>query len=291
MISERKRKYWQKKIRKIPRRFQHFCNTFKKHVHSKETFLKFLHKNVIKPFRIWTGLGGIKPWDFPLEIIHQSEDFVVINKSAGLLTHPTKRNEPDTALNALLHHLGMKGNKHHNMPGPISRLDRDTSGCILFALSKDAKSELGKLMQNRGFQKKYITLVKGEIKESGKITSPLLKDRHSRRMMAHHSGKAARTHFKRVQYFEKEDVSLVEVEILTGRMHQIRIHMKSIKHPLVGDILYGIDEVNKHFKKNYNLKRQFLHASNLSFTAHNLGEFSFQAPLSQDLETVLNQMA
>lgn len=278
---------WQKKFKKWKRRLGHYKNVYKKTTANRHEFFKFLFRKIIKPFRIFIGTGGIKGFDKPLDVLFQSEDFIVINKPADILTHPTHKNEPDTLLNALLFHLGMTGNKHINMPGPVSRLDRDTSGAVMFGISKKAKQELGQTMTEQGFTKKYTALVVGKIETAGEIKKGLLKIHRERLMQINDKkGKFAHTKYAPLEYFSKENVSLIEVEILTGRMHQIRAHMNFLGHPIIGDILYGIPEQNEIFFKK-GLERQFLHCSFLSFQSDILGTHEFIAPLSEDLQQLL----
>ncbi|PCI25507.1 hypothetical protein COB57_02210 [Candidatus Peregrinibacteria bacterium] len=277
---KQKKSHWQKKKRKLLRRWGHQKNILKKHFGSWEGIKKLFFHYWIQ-MRIFIGVGGIKPYKMTLHMLEQNADFIVLNKPAGALVHPTKFNDPDTILNGLLFHLGMTGNKHPNMPGPVSRLDRDTSGVILFAISKPAKSELGKIMMKRGFGKKYLTLVIGKTEQKGEITSPLIKRTDRNLMKVDENGKDSHTKFNTLFYNKEENVSFVEVEILTGRMHQIRIHMSSIGHPVVGDILYGDEKMNKHFASTYNLKRQFLHAHQLTWD-----DKKFIAPLPELCEKI-----
>ena len=255
-----------------------------------KTFFRFIRKNF--------GIFGIKPYPMELDIIHESPEYLLINKPAHILTHPTKHLDPDTMLNGVLAYLLANPQYHYTkkqirkepLPGPVLRLDRDTSGIILFALSKEAKSKFGIMMMNKQFQKIYTTLVSGKTQEKGVIDTPLKKSEHSPpRMYATTDGLKSKTSFTRLAYYEKEDVSLLEVTLHTGRMHQIRVHLASIKHPVVGDILYGNTTINEKFFKNFGLKRQFLHASSLSF----LDPFTkknqqFTATLPSDLQSVCN---
>jgi 23S rRNA pseudouridine955/2504/2580 synthase len=171
------------------------------------------------------------------------------------------------------------------MPGPISRLDRDTSGIILFALSPSSKSFFGKTMEEKKFVKKYWVLVSGKTEEKGKIDIPLFHNRVTRKMEAssHEEGKKSITLFKRKEYFQRANMSFVEVELITGRMHQIRAHFSLLGFPVVGDILYGNQEINTFCEKHFSLKQNFLHAHSLSW--EDSGKiFSFESPLPKALE-------
>lgn len=235
------------------------------------------------------GYGGIRASNNKIAIIDENNDFIIINKPAGLLTHPTKFNEADTILNRLIAHLGMQGNKHENMPGPVSRLDRDSSGIILFALSKEAKRKLGIMMQKRSFTKKYQCLVKGKIKETGEITIPLKKIESQKKMTGDKNGKESISIYHRLKYFKKNDLSLVEVEIKTGRMHQIRVHFSLINHPIVGDIIYGDVDLNQRFEEKFQLRRHFLHAVYLSWTDDNKA-YEYKANLGNKLQKILDHL-
>jgi len=293
----RKNKLLKKIIKKIKKPY----NLVKQACQSEKALKQFIRRDILRPIRHFFGIGLIKHWNFPLDIVFENEDFILINKPAKILTHPTKKNEAQTLLNALLFHLiktrGLKNNyfKKNKLPGPISRLDKDTSGIVLFAISDTSRSQLGKRMMKHGFSKKYQCLVQGKVSEPGEITVPLVKDpNHATRMKVLHTShlhsedmkiKESHTLYAPLQYFPEENVTLLAVQILTGRMHQIRVHMQSIQHPIIGDILYGKKDINIHFFDQYKLDRQFLHAVEFSWDDN-----IFQAPLTEDLQYVLKKL-
>lgn len=287
MIKDTK-KLLAKKKRKLLRRLGHYQNVARRHFATRDAFFHFLFHKFIKPVRIFLGIGGIKPFDMPIDVVFESEDFLVINKAAGVLTHPSKRNEPNTLLNGILAHLKMEGNKHENMPGPVSRLDRFTSGLVLFSHSQKGKSRLGVKMMERGFEKKYVALVTGKVPEHGEIRASLLRIPGISRMeINEETGKSAHTEFFLTEYFPKENVSLVSILLHTGRTHQIRVHFASIGHPVVGDIVYGDEKVNQYFLEKHQLKRHLLHASELAFTWEG-EELRFHAPLGGEFKKILS---
>ena len=171
------------------------------------------------------------------------------------------------------------------------RLDRDTSGVIVFAYTAEARSNLGKAMVNKDFHKVYSCLVKGKTAPKGTITHSLLKTTEDRRMLVNQeNGKACVTHFKQLKYFKNEDVSLLEVVLETGRMHQIRAHFKHEKHPLIGDIMYGEKMLNDYFADTYNFKRLFLHAKSLTLKNTKF-DFSFEAELPEELSQLIKDLS
>ena len=311
-------------------------------------FLRFLWK-YYKAIRIFLGIGGIKPYKMELDILEENDDYITLNKPAGVLVHPTKRNDPDTLLNGVLYYLNNKNiistksdskktsslrgatatkqsiatyhlirgllrqslsllprnNKSvskksdRKNPGPIQRLDRDTSGIVLFALSDKAKSELGIMMMNKKFKKIYTVLVAGHPKKQGEIHAPLSKItiegapqgfQKPRMQVDETEGKEAITKYRLLKYFKKENVSLVSVELITGKMHQIRVHFAHIGHPVVGDILYGNENINKTFLEKYMLDRQFLHAAEFSFHSKIFGEKTFISALPKELDNVIKDL-
>lgn len=271
---------------------------------NKKLFLQFLWKKY-KALRIFLGIGGIKPFQMNLEVLEENDEYIVLNKPAGVLVHPTKRNNPDTLLNGLLFHISQQEQKNitntdaQSMPGPIQRLDRDTSGIVLFALSSRAKSELGIMMMNKSCEKIYTVLVYGKIQKTGRVSVPLssvvINDspqgkQKTRMCVDTENGKESITEYRCIEYFQKENVSLVSVKLITGRMHQIRVHFSYIEHPVIGDILYGNTSINHLFLKKYNLSRQFLHASYFSFQSPTFGEQSFRANLPQELQSIVKQL-
>lgn len=234
--------------------------------------------------------------DIPLEIIYEDDDLLIVNKPAGLLTHPSAHEQSYTLVNALLHHCGnsLSGIGGEKRPGIVHRLDKDTSGVIVVAKHDESHKDLAKQIQQRKVEKYYLALVVGLMKSSsGTIEAPLLKTRiHKKNKVVISPNKLAKdslTHFT-VKEKIKDKYSLLEVQIITGRTHQIRVHLASINHPVVGDKTYGNKNVNSDTNK-MGLTRQFLHAYKLKFRHPRTHEWvEFKAPLSEDLKNILEAL-
>jgi len=237
---------------------------------------------------------GIVAEDIPLDIIYEDSDIIVTNKVSGMVVHPTDHGAhvSGTLVNALMHHCkdlsGIGGEKR---PGIVHRLDKDTSGLIISAKNDKAHNHVSKQIQDRTVTKKYITLLRGNLKpDEGSIEAPLEKNHSSNDMniSARDSAKYALTHYKVLDYIGK--YSLVEAHIITGRTHQIRVHFASIGYPVCGDTMYGDSKTNA-ILNNAGLKRQFLHAAYLKFKLpKNNEEIELKAPLANDLEEVLENI-
>ncbi|MBB6062200.1 23S rRNA pseudouridine1911/1915/1917 synthase [Thermosipho japonicus] len=227
----------------------------------------------------------ILPENIPLDILYEDKDIVVVNKSAGMITHPTPSFISGTLVNALMYHCkDFQGISGELRPGIVHRLDKDTSGVIVVAKNDKAHQSLSKQFKDRVTEKVYAAIVKGIVKKDyGTIEVPIGRNPVVRtKMAAVDWGKNALTYFKVLRRFK--DATLVFAYPKTGRTHQIRIHMKYIGHPLLGDELYGSgkkDEV-------YGATRQMLHALKLSFYHPTTEEkMTFVAPLPKDFKRVL----
>lgn len=229
-----------------------------------------------------------------LNIIYEDKDIVVLNKQAGISVHPSINEPSKTLVNALIaKYPELIGVGEDSLrPGIIHRLDKDTSGLLVVAKNQKTFDFLKKEWQEEKVIKKYLALVWGHPKEKGEIVSELtrsLKDFRKRMVVRPEKqkekeikGKMAITEYKVVKKFR--DFSLVEVYPKTGRMHQIRVHMASLGHPLAGDKIYG-----KNKKIPEGLRRQFLHAFYLSFSLFGK-KLAFEADLPPDLEQVLAKL-
>jgi len=239
---------------------------------------------------------GIVAEDIPLDVVYEDSDIIVTNKPAGMVVHPTDHGAhvSGTLVNALMHHCrdlsGIGGQKR---PGIVHRLDKDTSGLIISAKNDKAHNFVSKQIQNRTVAKKYITLLKGHLSpKQGSIEAPLIKSHAGGKKDIQVSGnkkaKYALTHYKVVKYVG--DYSLVEVQIVTGRTHQIRVHFKAIGHSVCGDSMYGDPKTNEKLEK-LGLRRQFLHAAELTFKIpKNQKELHLKAKLPKDLNDVLKKI-
>jgi len=221
----------------------------------------------------------------PLTIIYEDADISVIDKPAGLTVHPAPGHPSHTLVNAILAHYPDLAMSNELMrPGIVHRLDKDTSGLIVIAKNDSAREYLAAQFKNRTVIKGYLVLVKGRLyPEQGIIEAPIGRDPYSRRRMAIvEAGKEATTRYRVRQYLD--NYTLVEVTPLTGRTHQIRVHLSAIGYPVAGDSLYGI--------KSAYLNRQFIHAYRLGFCLPSTkGYQEFITPLPVDLEQALEYLA
>jgi 23S rRNA pseudouridine1911/1915/1917 synthase len=226
----------------------------------------------------------IIPEPIPLEIVYEDRDLLVIDKPAGLVVHPAPGHPRGTLVNAVVHHAPDVALAGSNRPGIIHRLDKDTSGLIAVVKTDRGRNALVPQWENRTVEKGYITLVHGVIEpDEATVDAPIGRDPAQRqRMTAIRTGRPAVTHFRVLERFK--DSTLLDVDIETGRTHQIRVHLAFIGHPVIGDMIYGrYDSV-----EGIPVFRQFLHAARLSFTLPDGERVSFTAPLPRDLQTVLD---
>jgi 23S rRNA pseudouridine1911/1915/1917 synthase len=244
------------------------------------------------------------PEDIPLQVLHEDEQILVLNKQAGLVVHPGHGNWSGTLVNALLFHFGQlpsAPNQPVPRPGLVHRLDKDTSGVMVVGKTEDAMAHLAKQFFERSNDRRYLALVWGDMQgEEGTIDAPLARSPKDRTVMAvpldPEQGKQAVTHWKVIERFTY--LTLVECKLETGRTHQIRAHMRHIGHPLFNDAPYGGDRVlkgtifskYKQFVENCFalLPRQALHARMLEIDHPATGKrMKFESPLPADMEAVL----
>lgn len=207
--------------------------------------------------------------DMDLEIIFDNTDFAVISKDPGVNTHtvPGEFGNTGTLVNALLHHFGeLSVINGVERPGIVHRLDKDTSGLILIAKNDRSMKELQRKMADRKIKKFYYAVVLGLVKDQeGMIESFIGRDPGDRKRMTTENPvnpKLAKTKFTLLNHID-DKYSLLEIELFTGRTHQIRVHMSAIGHPIVGDKVYGNEKANKEITIKYGLARQWLHARRL----------------------------
>lgn len=233
-------------------------------------------------------LDPARPTAMHLDIIYEDHDLLVVNKPAGMVVHPALGHYDDTLVNALLAYLpALQGADKTLRPGIVHRLDKDTSGLIIVAKNARAQAALLEQMQRHAIIKRYVALVVGNVAlDQGSIDAPIGRDARHRQQMAVTAvgSREARTHFKVLERYARHTLLLLQLE--TGRTHQIRLHLKAIGHPVMGDPVYGSGNVFKRAPLN----RQFLHACQLSFTHPFTGEtIELEAPLPADLQAVLEQ--
>ena len=225
------------------------------------------------------------PEEIPLNIIFENDDVMVINKPAGMVVHPSAGHESGTLVHAALAHAPeMEGIGGELRPGIVHRLDKDTSGLILLAKNDRAMRWLQAQFKERDVQKTYLALVDGAPPTpKGRVEAPIGRDPSHRKKMAIVSegkGREAISEYRTVESFAKH--TLLEVDIHTGRTHQIRLHCAFIGAPIVGDTLYG------YRKQRISISRQFLHAARLTITLPKEKKpRTFEAPLPDELESVL----
>jgi 23S rRNA pseudouridine1911/1915/1917 synthase len=221
----------------------------------------------------------------PLAIIYEDEDILVIDKPAGLTVHPAPGHPSHTLVNAILAHCpGLHVTNEPMRPGIVHRLDKDTSGLMVIVKNEFALEYLAAQFKDRTVTKRYLVLVKGRLSpERGMIEAPIGRDPHNRRRMAIvEAGKEAGTQYQVWKYLD--NYTLVEVAPLTGRTHQIRIHLSAIGYPVAGDRIYGA--------KSAYLNRQFVHAYRLGFRLPSTKQYrEFISPLPMDLEQALEHLA
>ena len=204
--------------------------------------------------------------DIPLEILYQDAHLAVVVKPCGMVVHPAAGNDDGTLVNALLYHLdSLSGIGGEMRPGIVHRLDKDTSGLLLVAKNDAAHAALSRQLSDREMEKHYRAIVYGKMKApEGVIEKPIGRSKTDRKKMAvDENGRWAKTEWKVLK--EYPDRTLLDVHIITGRTHQIRVHMASIGHPVLGDALYG-------HKRMPDAPRLMLHAYSLAFTHPVTGE-------------------
>lgn len=218
-----------------------------------------------------------KPENIPLNIVYEDNDVIVINKPQGMCVHPAPGNENGTMVNGLMYHCGDSLSAINGVirPGIVHRIDKDTSGLIICAKNNESHLKLSEQLKERKAMRKYIALVNGNIKEdTGIINKPIGRNPSDRKKMAVViGGREAITHFRVLERFGQ--YTLVECVLETGRTHQIRVHMASIGHSIVGDPLYGLK------KEKFSLKGQLLHAKTIGFIHPKTGqmmEFTSEIP-------------
>jgi 23S rRNA pseudouridine1911/1915/1917 synthase len=234
--------------------------------------------------------------DIPLTVVFEDEHLLVVDKPAGLVVHPAAGNLDGTLVNALLHHCrgSLSGIGGVARPGIVHRIDKDTSGLLVVAKTDVAHEGLAKQFAAHSIDRRYLAIVNGVPKLSqGTVDAPLARSAANRKKIAiveGSRGKRAVTHWKRLNVLK--DAALVECRLETGRTHQVRVHMASIGHPLVGDPVYGRTG-RKHGKllKELQFHRQALHAAELGFI-HPVtkNRLSFSSPMPPDMQELFNAL-
>lgn len=227
---------------------------------------------------------SVKPEPIPLEILFEDAHLLAVNKQPGLVVHPAPGNWSGTFVNALLHHCKLESNDTLR-PGIVHRLDKETSGVLLAAKTELAHQRLVEMFAGRTIKKQYLALCIGN-PGNGTVDAPIGRHPvHRKQMACIPTGRAARTHFKTL--VSHDNISLVEVDLETGRTHQIRVHMQHLKCPLVGDEIYGSEKMNKRL----GVKRQMLHARRVKLTHPITGEaLDISAPIPTDMIELMKKL-
>ena len=246
--------------------------------------------------------------EIPLDIVYEDDDLAIVNKPAGMMVHAGAGATEDarnrgTLVNALLHHFARLSNVGgETRPGIVHRLDKGTSGLIIVAKNDEAHRKLAAQFARREVKKKYIALVHGSVKkDSGTISASISRDRVRRiRMTTRQAGgREAVSHYNVVRRLDTPfgKFTLLEVKIDTGRTHQIRVHMASLGHPIVGDTLYGapqqmrVGRAKQRDAATISLPRNFLHAAELELIHPRSGaKLSFRSPLPAELQPLLAEI-
>jgi 23S rRNA pseudouridine1911/1915/1917 synthase len=242
------------------------------------------------------------PEDIPLDIVYEDEEIIVVNKPAGMVTHPGAGAASGTLANGLVYYLNRIGRQPPrrggaSRPGIVHRLDVGTSGLIVVAKTDRAHLNLAEQFESRSVMKAYTAMVYGVVRgDSGKIEAPVGRDPRNRvKMAVTRDGRQATTLYRVVERFD--EFTLLDLEIKTGRTHQIRVHLAHIKHPVVADSTYGAGRANSIKSAKLRaavarLGRPFLHAARLGFTHPATGEgMEFTAQLPTELRAFLEQVS
>ncbi len=229
-----------------------------------------------------------KPQDIALDIVYEDSDLLVINKERGMVVHPAAGNEDNTLVNAVMHHCPHSLSEINGVlrPGIVHRIDKDTTGLLVVAKNNASHLKLTEQLADHSLGRTYFAIVHGNIKEDTlTVDAPIARSQTDRKKMAvaKKGGRDARTHITVLERFGK--YTYIKCNLETGRTHQIRVHTKSIAHPILGDKTYGIK------KEEFNLAGQLLHAGEISFIHPSAGErVTFCAPLPADFEDTLKKI-
>ncbi|HHW67239.1 RluA family pseudouridine synthase [Defluviitalea raffinosedens] len=230
----------------------------------------YLADETIDQFRVQKYVRKVNK---TFSVIFEDEHILLCNKPLGLLVHPDKNNDKNTLMDEVLSYLVDKGDYNPKKatgftPAICNRLDRNTSGIIIVGKSLNALQTMNQMIKENKIQKYYLTIVKGVIKTPG-----VLKGYHKKNIKSNEveiidayeeGSKYVETHYRPI--VSNSHYTLLEIQLITGRSHQIRAHLSKINHPIIGDSKYGDNKVNAYFKAKYHLKHQFLHAYKVKFT-------------------------
>ena len=229
----------------------------------------------------------ILPEDIPLDIIYEDDDFLIVNKPKGMVVHPAPGHLSGTLVNAVLYHCkdNLSGINGILRPGIVHRIDKDTSGSLIICKNDFAHRNIADQLKVHSITRIYLGIVTGHLKENeGTVDIFIDRDKNDRKRMAicdKMHGKHAVTHYRVLESYEGYD--LVEFKLETGRTHQIRVSMKYLNHPLMGDITYGAPN------NRFGIEGQVLHAKTIGFMHPSTNNYvEFEAPLNEEFEHILN---
>lgn len=230
----------------------------------------------------------ILPEEIPLDILYEDEDVLVVNKPKDMVVHPSAGHTEGTLVNAILSHCkgNLSGINGVMRPGIVHRIDKDTTGALLICKNDEAHRDLAEQLKEHTIRRRYRAIVAGNLKEDkGTVDAPIGRHPVDRKKMAinHKNGKEAVTHYRVLERFG--NATYIECRLETGRTHQIRVHMSSLGHPLLGDETYGPS------KNPYHLQGQALHAMILGFVHPRTGAYmEFTAPLPEYFLKLLDKL-
>lgn len=229
-----------------------------------------------------------EPENIPINIVYEDDDLLVVNKPKGLVVHPGNGNEKGTLVNGIMYHCGDSLSSINGVirPGIVHRIDKDTSGLLMIAKNDKSHNSLAQQLAEHSITRVYRAIVYNNFSEDeGTVDKPIGRDPKDRLKQAvtEVNSRRAVTHFKVLERFG--NFTMIEARLETGRTHQIRVHMAYIKHPLLGDFVYGPK------KKIYGVETQMLHAKTLGFIHPSTGKYmEFDSPLPEEFETVLSKL-
>ncbi len=231
--------------------------------------------------------------DIPLDILYEDEDLLVVNKPKGMVVHPAPGHASGTLVNAVLYHCGssLSGINGILRPGIVHRIDRDTTGSLIICKNDKAHRAIAAQLAEHSLTRVYHALVLGRMQaEQGTVEKPIGRSRTDRKRMAvvpEGEGKRAVTHYQVISYYPQDDITYLACRLETGRTHQIRVHLSSIGHPVLGDTVYGGEKKGRFAK----LSGQCLHAKTLCFTHPRTGErIDTDAPLPAYFTELLDKL-
>lgn len=246
---------------------------------------KVKDNDTIDLFQKESESSDLEAENIKLDIVYEDEDVIVVNKPSGMVVHPAPGHYSGTLVNAMLHHCQSLSDLGGDVrAGIVHRIDKDTSGLLVVCKNNLAHKSLSDQLKNKTTKRKYIAIVTGSISHNlGKINAPIGRDPNNRQKMAIcESGKSAVTHFKVLDRYR--DFTLLELELETGRTHQIRVHMAYIGHPVLNDPLYGVKKQTTSFG-------QYLHAKTLGFEHPRTGEYmEFTSELPSEFNEKIEEL-